>query len=154
MIQFKLNGEQVSVDVAGDMPLLWVLRDKLALMGTKFGCGIAQCGACTVHLDGKAMRSCVLPVQAVVGRSVKTIESLADDSSLDPVQQAWLEEEVTQCGYCQPGFLMATAALLSENPDPDDAAIDKAITNICRCGTYPRIRKAIHKAAKLRRAKS
>jgi isoquinoline 1-oxidoreductase alpha subunit len=153
MIQFKLNGEQVSVDVAGDMPLLWVLRDKLALMGTKFGCGIAQCGACTVHLDGKAVRSCVLPVQAVVGRSVKTIESLADDSSLDPVQQAWLEEEVTQCGYCQPGFLMAAAALLSENPDPDDAAIDKAITNICRCGTYPRVRKAIHKAAELRKAK-
>jgi isoquinoline 1-oxidoreductase alpha subunit len=99
------------------------------------------------------VRSCVLPVQAVVGRSVKTIESLADDSSLDPVQQAWLEEEVTQCGYCQPGFLMAAAALLSENPDPDDAAIDKAITNICRCGTYPRVRKAIHKAAELRKAK-
>jgi isoquinoline 1-oxidoreductase alpha subunit len=151
MISFELNGEAISVDVSADMPLLWVLRDQLGMTGTKFGCGIAQCGACTVHLDGQAMRSCVLPVNAVAGRSVRTIEDLADDASLDPVQQAWLEEEVTQCGYCQPGFLMAANALLDNNPNPNDAEIDAAITNICRCGTYPRIRRAIHRAAAIRR---
>jgi aerobic-type carbon monoxide dehydrogenase small subunit (CoxS/CutS family) len=151
MISFELNGEAISVDVSADMPLLWVLRDQLGMTGTKFGCGIAQCGACTVHLDGQAMRSCVLPVNAVAGRSVRTIEDLADDASLDPVQQAWLEEEVTQCGYCQPGFLMAAHALLDKNPNPNDAEIDAAITNICRCGTYPRIRRAIHRAAAIRR---
>jgi isoquinoline 1-oxidoreductase alpha subunit len=151
MISFELNGEAISVDVPADMPLLWVLRDQLGLTGTKFACGIAQCGACTVHLDGRAMRSCVLPITAVAGRSVRTIEDLADDISLDPVQQAWLEEEVTQCGYCQPGFLMAATALLDNNPNPNDAEIDAAITNICRCGTYPRIRRAIHRAAAIRR---
>jgi isoquinoline 1-oxidoreductase alpha subunit len=151
MISFTLNNETVSVDVPADMPLLWVLRDKLGMTGTKFGCGIAQCGACTVRLDGRAMRSCVLPVGAIDGHTVSTVEALADDTSLDPVQQAWLEEGVTQCGYCQPGFLMAAKVLLDENPDPNDAEIDAAITNICRCGTYPRIRRAIHRAAAIRR---
>ena len=151
MINFELNGEAVSVDVPADMPLLWVLRDKLGMTGTKFGCGIAQCGACTVQLDGRAIRSCVLPVTAVAGRTVRTVEDLAADANLDPVQQAWLEEGVTQCGYCQPGFLMAANALLDDNPSPSDAEIDAAITNICRCGTYPRIRRAIHRAAAIRR---
>jgi isoquinoline 1-oxidoreductase alpha subunit len=151
MINFELNGEAVSVDVPADMPLLWVLRDKLGMTGTKFGCGIAQCGACTVQLDGRAMRSCVLPVTTVAGRTVRTVEDLAADTNLDPVQQAWLEEGVTQCGYCQPGFLMAANALLDDNPSPSDAEIDAAITNICRCGTYPRIRRAIHRAAAIRR---
>ena len=151
MIHFTLNNEPVSVDAPAEMPLLWVLRDKLGLTGTKFGCGIAQCGACTVHLDGKAMRSCVLPVSAIEGKSIRTIEDLADDSGLSPVQQAWLDEQVPQCGYCQSGMLMAVDALLSEVPDPDDATIDRVITNICRCGTYPRIRRAIHRAAALRR---
>ena len=151
MISFKLNGEAVSVDVPADMPLLWVLRDKLGMTGTKFGCGIAQCGACTVQLDGRAMRSCVLPVTAVAGRKVRTVEDLAADANLDPVQEAWLEEGVTQCGYCQPGFLMAANALLDDNPSPSDAEIDAAITNICRCGTYPRIRRVIHRAAAIRR---
>jgi isoquinoline 1-oxidoreductase alpha subunit len=151
MINFELNGEAVSVDVPADMPLLWVLRDKLGMTGTKFGCGIAQCGACTVQLDGRAMRSCVLPVTTVAGRTVRTVEGLAADANLDPVQQAWLEEGVTQCGYCQPGFLMAANALLDDNPSPSDAEIDAAITNICRCGTYPRIRRAIHRAAAIRR---
>lgn len=151
MIHFTLNNEPVSVDAPAEMPLLWVLRDKLGLTGTKFGCGIAQCGACTVHLDGKAMRSCVLPVSAIEGKSIRTIEDLADDSGLSSVQQAWLDEQVPQCGYCQSGMLMAVDALLSEDPDPDDATIDRVITNICRCGTYPRIRRAIHRAAALRR---
>ncbi len=151
MIHFKLNNEPVSVDAPPEMPLLWVLRDKLGMTGTKFGCGIAQCGACTVHLDGKAMRSCVLPVSAIEGKSIRTIEDLADDSGLSSVQQAWLDEQVPQCGYCQSGMLMAVDALLSEDSDPDDATIDRVITNICRCGTYPRIRRAIHRAAALRR---
>ncbi|MCP3999506.1 MAG: (2Fe-2S)-binding protein [Gammaproteobacteria bacterium] len=151
MISFKLNGEAVTVDVPSDMPLLWVLRDQLGMTGTKFGCGIAQCGACTVHMDGQVMRSCVVPVNAVAGRSVRTIENLADDASLSLVQQAWIEERVVQCGYCQPGFLMAATALLDKNPNPNDSEIDAAITNICRCGTYPRIRKAIHRAAAIRR---
>ncbi|MBS93531.1 MAG: (2Fe-2S)-binding protein [Chromatiales bacterium] len=152
MISFILNGENVSVDVPAEMPLLWVLRDRLQLTGTKYGCGIAQCGACTVHLDGAAVRTCVLPASAVAGRSVKTIEDMAEDEALHPVQQAWIEEQVPQCGYCQSGMIMAAAALLSENPDPDDAAIDETITNICRCGTYPRIRRAIHRAAELGKA--
>lgn len=151
MIHFTLNNEPVSVDAPAEMPLLWVLRDKLGMTGTKFGCGIAQCGACTVHLDGKAMRSCVLPVSAIEGKSIRTIEGLADDSGLSSVQQAWLDEQVPQCGYCQSGMLMAVDALLSEDSDPDDATIDRVITNICRCGTYPRIRRAIHRAAALRR---
>jgi len=152
MINFELNGESVEVDVAADMPLLWVLRDHLGLTGTKYGCGIAVCGACTVHLDDKAARSCVVPVGAVAGRSVRTIESLASDQTLAPVQQAWLDEQVPQCGYCQPGVLMAVDALLNQHPDPDDELIDRTITNICRCGTYPRMRRAISRAAELRRA--
>jgi isoquinoline 1-oxidoreductase alpha subunit len=151
MISFTLNGSAVDVDAPADMPLLWVIRDKLGLTGTKYGCGIAQCGACTVQVDGKAMRSCVLPVAAVANQEVRTIENLATDQSLAPVQQAWVDEQVPQCGYCQSGLLMAVDALLSENPDPDDATIDREITNICRCGTYPRVRKAIHRAAQLRR---
>ena len=154
MIRFELNGEVAVVDAPDDMPLLWVLRDKLGLTGTKYACGIAQCGACTVQLDGKAVRSCVVPVVAVAGRKVRTIENLASDNSLAPVQQAWIDEQVPQCGYCQSGMIMAVDALLSENPDPDDATIDREITNICRCGTYPRIRRAIHRAAELRKNSS
>ena len=148
MIPFKLNGNQVALDVPGELPVLWVLRDHLGLTGTKFGCGIAQCGACTVHVDGKAARSCVLPVSAVAGKSVMTIEGLHEDGNLHPVQQAWIDEQVPQCGYCQPGMIMSAVALLRDNPQPDDEAIDRSITNVCRCGTYPRIRKAIHRAAK------
>ena len=149
MIDFVLNGEKVSVDAPDDMPLLWVLRDKLGMTGTKFGCGIAQCGACTVHVNERATRSCVLPVGTVRNKSIRTIEGLADGDVLHAVQQAWIEEGVTQCGYCQPGFIMAVADLLRRNRSPSDADIDASISNICRCGTYPRIRKAIHRAAKL-----
>ena len=148
MIKFQLNGEDASVDVDEKMPVLWVLRDVLQLTGTKYGCGIAQCGACTIHVDGKAIRSCVLPVSNLQGKSVTTIEGLAPEEGLHPVQQAWIDEQVPQCGYCQPGMIMSAVALLAENPHPDDAMIDRSITNICRCGTYPRIRKAIHRAAK------
>lgn len=151
MIRFRLNGVDTEVDAPADMPLLWVLRDKLGLTGTKYGCGIAQCGACTVQLDGSAVRSCVVPVSVAEGRELRTIEGLATGANLTPVQQAWIEEQVPQCGYCQSGMLMAVDALLSENPDPDDATIDRVITNICRCGTYTRIRRAIHLAAKLRK---
>lgn len=154
MVKFRLNDKDVEVDVPDDMPLLWVLRDRLGLTGTKYGCGMALCGACTVHLDGSAIRSCVLPVSAVAGKSVKTIEGLADGAVLHPVQQAWIDEQVPQCGYCQPGMIMAVAAFLETVPEPDDEAINSAITNICRCGTYPRIRKAIHRAANLRRQPS
>ncbi len=152
MIAFALNGSDVEVDVPSDMPLLWVLRDRIGLMGTKYGCGIAQCGACTVHVDGAAVRSCVLPVAAVAGKSVTTIEALADGEHLHPIQEAWIAEQVPQCGYCQSGMIMAVAALLEAHPDPDDAMIDASITNICRCGTYPRIRRAIHRAAELTKA--
>ena len=148
MIEFRLNGEDVSVDVDKAMPVLWALRDVLKLTGTKYGCGIAQCGACTIHVDGKAMRSCVLPIANLQGKAVTTIEGLASEDGLHPVQQAWIDEQVPQCGYCQPGMIMSVAALLAENADPDDDVIDRSITNICRCGTYPRIRKAIHRAAK------
>ncbi|MEM6573246.1 MAG: (2Fe-2S)-binding protein [Pseudomonadota bacterium] len=152
MIRFTLNRSEVSVDAPEDMPLLWALRDRLNLTGTKFGCGISQCGACTVHLDGKAIRSCVLPLSAVAGKNVTTIEGLAsEDNSLHPVQAAWLEVQVPQCGYCQSGMIMAAAELLERNPDPDDADIAEAMTNICRCGTYTRIRKAITRAAELKR---
>jgi len=151
MISFRLNGQSVEIEVPPDMPLLWVLRDKLGLTGTKYGCGIAQCGACTVQLNGKAIRSCVVPVSAADGSSVRTVEGLAEDSTLAPVQQAWIAEQVPQCGYCQSGMLMAVDAFLSENPAPNDELIDRMITNICRCGTYPRIRRAIYKAAELRR---
>ena len=147
MQSFILNGAAVQVDAPDDMPLLWVLRDKLGLTGTKFGCGLALCGACTVHIDGLATRCCVLPIAAVAGKSVTTIEGLGTEASLHAVQQAWIDEQVPQCGYCQPGMIMAVASFLKTNPEPDDSAINAAITNLCRCGTYPRIRKAIHRAA-------
>ena len=152
MITLTINGETREFDVDPSTPLLWVIREQANLTGTKFGCGIAQCGACTVHVDGRATRSCVLPISAVKGRKVETIEGKTASGALDLVREAWLAEEVSQCGYCQPGFLMAAAALLVDNPDPTDAEIDATLTNICRCGTYPRIRKAIHRAAAMRRA--
>jgi isoquinoline 1-oxidoreductase subunit alpha len=145
-IVFTVNGKRRSVDVAPDTPLLWVLRDNLGLTGTKFGCGIAQCGACTVHLDGAAVRSCVTPVSVAAGKRVTTIEGLSANRS-HRVQRAWIAEDVPQCGYCQPGQIMAAAALLAKTPQPSDADIDTAMTNICRCGTYQRIRAAIHRAA-------
>ncbi|HAO87944.1 MAG TPA: (2Fe-2S)-binding protein [Gammaproteobacteria bacterium] len=142
---FWINGEQQTVDVDPSKPLLWVIREQLALTGTKFGCGIAQCGACTVHIDGQAMRSCVTPISRVEGRQVTTIEGLrSDDGELHPLQQAWIEHQVPQCGYCQAGQLMSASALLSNNPSPSDADIDAAMSgNICRCGMYGRIREAI-----------
>jgi aerobic-type carbon monoxide dehydrogenase small subunit (CoxS/CutS family) len=142
----SVNGQSRTVNVPGDMPLLWVLRDTLGLTGTKFGCGIAQCGACTVHLDGTATRSCVIPVSAVGRRAITTIEGLSRDGS-HPVQRAWIAEDVPQCGYCQVGQVMAAAALLAAHSRPTDAEIDAAMTNICRCGTYQRIRRAVHRAA-------
>jgi isoquinoline 1-oxidoreductase subunit alpha len=141
-----INGAQHSVDVPDEMPLLWVIRDVVGLKGTKFGCGVAQCGACTVHLDGVATRTCVLPVKNAVGKKINTIESLSSDNS-NPVQKAWIEEQVPQCGYCQSGQIMAAAALLKKTPKPTDAQITTAMSNICRCGTYNRIRAAIHRAA-------
>ena len=147
MIALSVNGETHNVDVEDDTPLLWVLRDTIGLTGTKYGCGIAQCGCCTVHLDGIATRSCQLSVGAVGARKITTIEALAQDGRLHPVQRAWLEHDVPQCGYCQGGMMMAVVALLREKPKPTDAEIDAAITNICRCGTYQRIRAAIHTAA-------
>jgi isoquinoline 1-oxidoreductase alpha subunit len=149
VISFTLNGSVVEADVPDGMPLLWVLRDTLGLTGTKYGCGIALCGACTIHIDGVATRCCVLPVAAAAGKSVTTIEGIGSGTQLHPVQQAWIDEQVPQCGYCQPGMIMAVSAFLQGTPDPDDAQIDQSITNICRCGTYPRIRKAIHRAASL-----
>ncbi|MCB1692615.1 MAG: (2Fe-2S)-binding protein [Pseudomonadales bacterium] len=149
MAKFKLNvnGSDVEVEASPDMPLLWVLRDKLKLTGTKYGCGIAQCGACTVHVDGVALRSCVLPVSAVSG-AVTTIEGLAGDGGLHPLQSAWMEHDVPQCGYCQSGQIMSAAALLASKPRPTDEDIDQAMAgNYCRCGTYIRIRAAIHSAA-------
>jgi aerobic-type carbon monoxide dehydrogenase small subunit (CoxS/CutS family) len=142
-----VNGRRRTVEVAANTPLLWVLRDNLALTGTKFGCGIAQCGACSVHLDGQVVRSCVLPVAAVGSKAVTTIEGLSPNST-HRVQKAWVAEDVPQCGYCQTGQIMAAAALLRSSPQPSDADIDAAMTNICRCGTYQRIRAAIHRAAK------
>jgi isoquinoline 1-oxidoreductase subunit alpha len=147
MIALSVNGKAFELDVEPDTPLLWVLRDTIGLTGTKYGCGIAQCGACTVHLDGVATRSCQVPVGMVDGKAVTTIEALAQNDKLHPVQQAWLDLDVPQCGYCQSGMIMAVAALLKENSRPTDADIDAAITNICRCGTYQRIRAAIHAAA-------
>ena len=143
----SINGKIMSVEADDDTPLLWVLRDNLNLVGTKFGCGVAQCGACTVDLDGEAMRSCVLPVSAVGKRKVVTIEGLSEDGN-HPLQKAWEELDVSQCGYCQSGQLMAASALLKSTPEPTDEQIDEAMTNICRCGTQVRIRKAIHLAAK------
>jgi isoquinoline 1-oxidoreductase subunit alpha len=147
MTRLTINGESHEVDVDADMPLLWVLRDVLGLVGTKFGCGAAQCGACTVHVAGKVVRSCSLPVSAVGGKAITTIEGLAPAGALHPVQAAWLDLDVPQCGYCQSGMIMAVTALLKEKPAPSDADIDAAITNICRCGTYQRIRAAIHAVA-------
>ncbi len=146
MIELTVNGERRSVDVDENTPLLWVLREDLALTGTKFGCGISVCGACTVHVDGQAIRSCVVPVGSAAGRAITTIEGLSEGRD-HPLQVAWIEEQVPQCGYCQSGMLMAASALLESNPDPSDDDIDQAITNICRCGTYTRIRRAIHSAA-------
>ncbi len=146
MHTFQLNGQSVSVDVEPDMPLLWVLRDELGHTGTKFGCGVAACGACTVHVDGAALRSCVMPVVAVAGKSVHTIER-QDDPVLQRLQAAWVLHQVPQCGYCQSGMLMAASALLRSKPQPSDDDIDAAMTNICRCGTYQRVRAAIHTAA-------
>jgi isoquinoline 1-oxidoreductase alpha subunit len=148
MITLTVNGKSRQVDAESDTPLLWVVRDELELTGTKFGCGIAQCGACTVHVDGVATRSCSYSVSAAVGKKITTIEGLSKDAG-HPVQQAWLEIDVPQCGYCQSGQIMAATAFLQKNPKPTDADIDKAMTNICRCGTYPRIKKAIHRAAEL-----
>jgi aerobic-type carbon monoxide dehydrogenase small subunit (CoxS/CutS family) len=149
VITLNINGRSIEVDVEPNTPLLWVLRDTLGLTGTKYGCGMALCGACTVHLDGQPVRSCSLPIAAVGDQAITTIEGLSTDLG-HPVQQAWLEIDVPQCGYCQSGQIMAAAALLAQNPTPDDGDIDAAMSgNLCRCGTYPRIRKAIHRAAEL-----
>jgi isoquinoline 1-oxidoreductase alpha subunit len=147
MPRLTINGHPQQVDVDPDTPLLWVLRDTLGLTGTRYGCGIAQCGACTVHIDGVATRSCSVPVSTAEGAQITTIEGLSPNGGLHPVQKAWIAHDVPQCGYCQSGMIMAVAALLKEKPEPTDADIDAAITNICRCGTYARIRAAIHTAA-------
>jgi len=152
-ITLKVNKQSRTIDVPGEMPLLWVLRDVLGLKGTKYGCGISACGACTVHVDGRAVRSCVTPVSSVENRNITTIEGLADTET-HPVQMAWEETDVAQCGYCQPGQIMSAVALLSKTPKPTDADIDSAMSgNLCRCGTYPRIREAIHRAAEMQAAK-
>lgn len=146
MTPLVINGRHVSVDADPNTPLLWIIREQLGLTGTKYGCGIAACGACTVHMNGRALRSCTLPLSAAAGRPITTIEGLSKDRS-HPLQKAWIAHQVPQCGYCQSGMIMAAAALLSEKPHPTDAEIDAAITNICRCGTYQRIREAVHAAA-------
>ena len=143
-ITLTVNGQSRTLDIDPDTPLLWAIRETLGLTGTKFGCGIAECGACTVHVNGKAERSCVVPVSSVEGATVTTIEGLAGGGALTPVQQAWLDLQVPQCGYCQSGMIMAVSSLLTEKPHPTDADVDAAITNICRCGTFARVRKAIH----------
>ena len=146
-MNLTVNGNTLTLEVDPQMPLLWVLRDSLNLTGTKFGCGVAACGACTVHKDGQAIRSCVTPVASVAGAKIKTIESLGTPEKPHPLQLAWIAEQVPQCGYCQSGMLMAAAALLERKPKPTDADIDEAMTNLCRCGTYQRVRAAIHRAA-------
>jgi isoquinoline 1-oxidoreductase subunit alpha len=148
MARLTINGRSIEVNVSPSTPLLWAIREQAGLTGTKYGCGIAQCGSCTVHVDGAAVRSCVMPVSAVVGKQVTTIEGLAAGGALHKVQQAWLDNEVPQCGYCQAGIIMAVAALLKDKPKPTDADIDATITNICRCGTFQQVREAIHAAAK------
>ena len=148
-ISFNINGTPQSLEVEGNTPLLWVIRDMLNLKGTKFGCGKAACGACTIHVDGEAVRSCSFAAKFAEGKNITTIEGLSSGDDLHPVQQAWIEEVVPQCGYCQPGFMMATAALLEKVPDPSDKDIDDNIVNICRCATHYRIRKAIHRAAEI-----
>ena len=147
MISLSINGQAHTVDVEEDTPLLWVIRDTIGMTGTKYGCGIAQCGACTVHIDGVATRSCSVPASLAAGKQITTIEGLAVNGKLTAVQQAWLDNDVPQCGYCQSGMIMAVTALLKQKPKPTDADIDAAITNICRCGTYQQIRAAIHAAA-------
>ena len=147
-MRLTINGKSHEVDVDPTTPLLWVIREQVGLTGTKYGCGVAQCGACTVHVDGLAVRSCSVPVSAVSGTKITTIEGLASGNKLHKVQKAWLEHDVPQCGYCQSGMIMAVAALLKKNPNPTDADIDAAITNICRCGTFQQVREAIHMAAK------
>lgn len=146
-MNLTINGQAVQTDTPADMPLLWVLRDQLQLTGTKFGCGVAACGACTVLVDGQAVRSCVTPASLTVGKSIRTIESLGSAAQPHALQLAWVAEQVPQCGYCQSGMLMAATALLARKPKPSDADIDEAMTNICRCGTYQRVRAAIHRAA-------
>lgn len=146
MLKLNVNGQTHSVDVESEMPLLWVLRDHLNLPGAKYGCGISVCGACTVHLDGKAVRSCTLPVSAAIGKKIVTIEGLSK-GGLHRIQKAWIEHEVPQCGYCQTGMIMSAAALLAKHPNPTDTEIDETMTNLCRCGTYARVRKAIHALA-------
>jgi isoquinoline 1-oxidoreductase alpha subunit len=147
VITIHVNGAPRQVNIEPDTPLLWVLRDVIGLTGTKFGCGIAQCGACTVHIDGSAMRSCSVPASLAVGKQITTIEGLAENGALHKVQKAWIEHDVPQCGYCQSGMIMAVAALLKDKPKPTDADIDASITNICRCGTFQQVRAAVHAAA-------
>ena len=151
-IKFTINNSSQEVDVDGNTPLLWVIRDELDLKGTKFGCGKAACGACTIHVNGEAVRSCSYPVKFAADKAITTIEGLSKGDELHPVQQAWIEEVVPQCGYCQPGFMMATAALLEKNPNPSDEDIDNNIVNVCRCANYYRMRKAIHRAAEIHNA--
>lgn len=148
MMQLNINGRNYDVDVEPDTPLLWAIREQAGLTGTKYGCGVAQCGACTVHMDGAAVRSCVIPAGAAAGKKITTIEGLAKGNVLHKVQKAWVDHDVPQCGYCQAGMVMAVAALLTDKPRPTDADIDATITNICRCGTFQQVREAIHAAAK------
>ena len=148
MVRLTINGSSIDVDVNPSTPLLWAIREQVGLTGTKYGCGIALCGACTVHVDGKAVRSCVLPVSGAEGKQITTIEGLVAGGVLHQVQKAWLDHDVPQCGYCQAGMIMAVAALLKDKPQPTDADIDATITNICRCGTFQQVREAIHAAAK------
>ena len=148
-MKLTINGESHEIDAPGDMPLLWAIRDLAGLKGVKFGCGVQACGACSVMVDGELVRSCGMDVADAVGAEITTIEGLATGGALTPVQEAWIEAQVPQCGYCQPGMIMATAALLARNPSPSDADIDNAIGNLCRCGTYPRVRAAFHAAAAL-----
>ena len=150
MIRFTINGRPREVNVEPEMPLLWVLRDELDIKGPKYGCGISQCGACTVHVDGEPVRSCAVPISKLAGRRVVTIEGLASGGRLHPVQQAWIDHQVPQCGYCQGGQILAAVALLRKHSHPTDAQIDAAMTNLCRCGTYARVRNAIHAVAKKR----
>ena len=151
-MELKINGKTQTVEVESNMPLLWVLRDELNMTGTKYGCGVSSCGSCTVLIDGVATRTCTYPVAAAVGKEIKTIEAVAVEGKLSEVQQAWIDHQVPQCGYCQSGMIMAVESLLAATPNPSDEEIDNSITNICRCGTYPRIRKAIHSVAAKRSA--